>query len=286
MIQFPAHLLYTLHQPPPLFEPGEPLFWDDPHISQQMLAFHLDPATEAASRSPQAIERIVHWLIETLPLAPGAAVLDLGCGPGLYAARLAQRGLGVTGIDYSRRSIAYARQYAAEHGLAIDYRCQDYLTFEDEARYDAVLLIYGDLCPLAPAARDSLLGRVRRALKPGGAFVCDVTTRACRARHGLKNHWYAAESGFWRPGPHLVLEHGFDYPEHDIYLDQFIVIEANGALSVYRNWFQDYTPASITAVLDAQGFTVRGTWADLAGTPYTPGAEWIGVIAERTADGA
>ena len=93
---------------PAPFTPGETLFWDDPHISAQMLAAHLDPTTDAASRRPETIERSVAWIVKTLGLRPGAKLLDLGCGPGLYAARLAQWGLDVTGIDYSRRSIDYA----------------------------------------------------------------------------------------------------------------------------------------------------------------------------------
>jgi SAM-dependent methyltransferase len=212
---------------------------------------------------------------------PGDRVLDLGCGPGLYAAKLAARGLRVTGIDYSRRSVDYARQFAAEHGLTIEYRYQDYLTLDEPPGYDAVLLIYGDLCPLAPEKRDTLLDHVYRALKPGGHFVFDVTTRLLRARYGLQNRWYVAESGFWKPGPHLVLEQGFDYPEHDTYLDQYTVVEADGAISVYRNWFLDYSPATITPVIEARGFTVRGYWNDLMGTPYTDDTEWIGIVAQK-----
>ncbi|HVO71142.1 MAG TPA: class I SAM-dependent methyltransferase [Aggregatilineaceae bacterium] len=273
--------LQQLSVRPPLFAPGEALFWDDPHISQQMLAAHLNPNTEAASRPPDVIDRTVNWLAEVLPLEPGDAVLDLGCGPGLYAERLARRGLRVTGLDYSQRSISYARQVAAEKELGIEYRYQNYLTLDEEAQYDAVLLIYGDLCVLSPEKRDALLDRVHRALKPGGQFAFDVTTRRLRARLGLMNRWYVAESGFWKPGPHLVLEQGFDYPEHDTYLDQYIVIEADGQLSVYRNWFLDYAPDTITPVLEARGFAVRGCWGDLAGSPYTPESEWIGLVARK-----
>ena len=174
----------------------------------------------------------------------------------------------------------YARAYAASSTWRIAYRSR-IPDRQTDAGYDAALLIYGDLCVLAPGVRDALLRAVRRALKPGGRFALDVTTRHLRARAGLRNGWYAAESGFWKPGPHLVLEQGFDYPEHDIYLDQYIVIEQDGTVSVYRNWFQDYTPETITAALEGQGFTVRGLWSDLAGTPYTPGAEWIGLVAEK-----
>ncbi|MFN8598182.1 MAG: class I SAM-dependent methyltransferase [Anaerolineae bacterium] len=68
----------------------------------------------AAASHRGAIDRSVRWLIRTLALQPGEAVLDLGCGPGLYASRLATAGLRVTGVDYSRRSIStpviFARQ--------------------------------------------------------------------------------------------------------------------------------------------------------------------------------
>jgi SAM-dependent methyltransferase len=273
--------LRDLQQPPPPFTPGEPLFWDDPHISAQMLAFHLDPGIDAASRSPETIDRSVAWIATTLGLQPGDAVLDLGCGPGLYASRLAARGLRVTGVDYSRRSIAYASDYARQHGLDIIYRYQNYLELADENQYDGALLIYGDFCPLSPGQRALLLQNVRRALKPGGHFVLDVSTRECRKRHGSRNGWRALESGFWKPGPHLLLEEGIDYPEQNIWLDQAVVIEENGKISIYRNWFQDYTPETITAELQAGGFAFESLWGDLTGELYADSSEWIGLVTRK-----
>lgn len=274
--------LHRLSQPPPLNEPGEPVFWNDPHISQHLLAAHLNPDFEAASRHPDTIDATVDWLLAQLDLDPGAAWLDLGCGPGLYTSRLAARGLRVTGMDFSERSLAYAREYAAAHDLDVAYRFQNYLTLDDAPQYDVVSLIYGDFCPLLPAERATLLARVHRALKPGGRFVLDVSTPTHHARHGLKAGWSAvAEAGFWRPGPHLVLERGFTYPD-DIYLDQFIVLAPDAPQAIYRFWFQDYTPERITAELAAHGFAVRATWGDLTGAPYVPDdSEWLGVVAER-----
>ncbi len=60
--------------------------------------------------------------------------------------------------------------------------------------------------------------------QPGDKFVLDVSTHECRKKHCNKNNWYAAKSGFWKPGPHLVLEEGFDYLEQSIWLDQYTVI--------------------------------------------------------------
>jgi SAM-dependent methyltransferase len=266
-----------LEKPRP-FTPGEPLFLDDPHISAQMLKAHLDPNTDQASRHPETIDRSVKWLIETLDLQSGDSILDLGCGPGLYASRLAQRGLKVTGVDYSRRSIAYAQEYAKLHHLEIEYRYQNYLELADESRFDAALLIYGDFCPLSPEQRGQLLQNIRGALKPGGYFILDVTTPTHRRKYGSTNSRYLVETGFWKPGPHLVLEEGFDYPEQSIFLDQSIVIDEDGDVSVFRNWFQDYTIETITQELEAGGFTVQSAWSDLMGSPLSKNSEWIGLV--------
>ena len=274
--------LIELQQKPESFTPGEPLFWNDPHISKQMLDVHLSPDTDAASRKPEIIDRSVNWMIKTLGLGPGASLLDLGCGPGLYASRFARAGFSVTGVDYSRNSIEYAGKYAKENNLNITYRYQNYLELDDENLYDAAFLIYGDFCPLSPEQRSTLLKNTHRALKPNGYFVLDVTTREHRKRFGNKNGWYAAETGFWKPGSHLVLEEGFDYPEQSIWLDQYTTIEADGKVSVYRNWFQDYTPETIREELQQGDFKVKSLWNDLMGTPITSGTEWIGVVTQRS----
>ncbi|MBE0687488.1 MAG: class I SAM-dependent methyltransferase [Anaerolineaceae bacterium] len=273
--------LIRLQQKTEPFTPGEPLFWNDPHISQQMLAAHLSQNTDAASRKQETIARTVDWLVKYLGLKIGQTVLDLGCGPGLYATRLALQGLQVTGVDYSERSIDYATRAAQEQGLEITYRYQDYLTISDNQQYDLTLLIYGDYYPLSPEQRNQLLQNVLRALKPGGYFVLDVTTRAGRTKFGQKNGWYVLESGFWKPGPHLVLEEGFDYPEQNIYLDQSTVIEADGKISVYRNWFQDFDGDSITRELTRAGLRLDSLWNDLQGTPFSEGGDWIGVVAQK-----
>lgn len=269
-----------LQEKPALFSPGDAQFWVDPYISRQLLKVHLDPSTDAASRSPETIHKTVDWINATLGLKIQDNILDLGCGPGLYAVPLAQQGLKVTGVDFSQNSIDYAIQKAREDGLQITYRCEDYLQLKDEARYDAVLLIFGDFCVLSPANRTKLLVNIRRALKSGGHLVLDVTTPQLRQRVGASEHWYADQAGFWREGHHLVLERGFSYDD-DIHLDQYVIIDEGGEICVYHHWFQDYTPERIREELGANRFQVEGFWGDLMGTSYHAQSEWIGVVARR-----
>jgi SAM-dependent methyltransferase len=274
-------VLIELSRKPELFEPGAFLFWDDPHISKQMLQAHLSRDTEAASRKPEVIDQTVDWLITYLDLSPGQSVLDLGCGPGLYASRLSRKGLEVTGIDYSRGSINYAKAYAREHQLPVAYLYQDFLTIDYRARFDVVMQIYGELCTFSPTQRDRLFAKVHRALKPGGRFVFDVSTGKTRGSSNGSSNWYVGKQGFWKPGPHLVLEQRFDYAEQSVHVDQFIVIEPDGSISLYRNWFVDYSLETITAALEKQGFRVEAAWSDLAGTAYDSDSEWIGIVATQ-----
>ncbi len=94
-------------QKPKLWQRSKEEFWDDEHISKSMLEMHLDPNLELASRKADTIKQSVEWL--STIIAPKSKILDLGCGPGLYTEKLSSLGYDVIGIDYSKRSIAYAK---------------------------------------------------------------------------------------------------------------------------------------------------------------------------------
>jgi len=198
---------------PALFEPGNAPFWDDPYISTQLLKFHLDPSVEAASRAPARIDAQAENLVSSGVLNPGDRLLDLGCGPGLYSLRLARNGLNVTGVDISSHSQNYAIEEARKSALAIDYRQMDFLHLDYESEFDAVLQSYGELNTFSDDVLAELLSHIRASLKPHGLLLFDVTTRAHRKRTAASNRWYVTEGGLWKPGLHLVLEEGFDYPD-------------------------------------------------------------------------
>jgi 2-polyprenyl-3-methyl-5-hydroxy-6-metoxy-1,4-benzoquinol methylase len=91
-----------------------------------MLKAHLDPTWDAASRNHAFIAKSVDWITQIAPPMQYMKLLDLGCGPGLYAERFNTKGYEVTGIDYSHRSLDYARNSALQNGSDITYIYQDY----------------------------------------------------------------------------------------------------------------------------------------------------------------
>jgi SAM-dependent methyltransferase len=245
-----------------------------------MLAAHLDPTTDAASRRPETIAREVDWLVRTLEFGPGAPVLDLGCGPGLYCAALAARGLFLTGIDISGGSLAYARQAAVEAGLDVRYVHGDYRELDECDAYDAALLVYEDFGVLPGPDRAALLLRVHMALRAGGRFVFDaVSTAAARPE---RSAWSASRGdGFWRPGPHLVLERQLDYPELALSCREHVVVEAADTVTLYRIWEQRFSRERLERELAAAGFELERLVGDLTGTLWTPAAETLAVVARR-----
>lgn len=268
--------LRNLTARPALYAPGEAAFWTDPHIAAQMLQLHLDPESESASRKAAQIEQEVAGLFGSGAVRQGDTLLDLGCGPGLYAVALARRGVRVTGLDSSENSLTAARQRAELAGVSLDLRCQDFFALDEVEHYDAIIQVFGEMNVFAPSARDQLLQRLHRALKPGGRLTFDVTTPLARKQYGQGNNWSFQETGFWAAGPHLVLADGFDYPEHQAWVDQYVVVEPDGT-RVFRNWFTDYTPEDIHRFADENGFSVVSLTGGLSMAPLTEDALWIGV---------
>ena len=87
----------TYLKKPTLFEKGETQFWDEPHIAQSMLKAHLNPQMEAATRKLDFVKKSVNWIRNMLPPADYKKLLDLGCGPGIYAELFHTVGYEVTG---------------------------------------------------------------------------------------------------------------------------------------------------------------------------------------------
>jgi len=241
----------------------------------------LDPEEDLASRRPETIDKSVEWITTNLQMAPGSHLLDLGCGPGLYCTRFFERGFKVTGMDYSPRSLKYAQDYAQEHGLDIEYIYQNYLELNLKNQFDAVSLIYCDFCVLPDNDRSTLLGNINQALKPGGYFVFDVHTDKEIEATSPEDYWEYFETGFWKPSPHLVLGNTFVYPQDQVRVSQYVVIEEDGTLSLYRNWIRGYTLEQMRLLLKEHGFSIKVWTGFLTGQLYQDDSTHLAIIAKK-----
>lgn len=247
--------LNKIHErPAPFSRYTAEALWTAPHISRQMLTYHLSQETDLASRRLGTIEKLVGWLDAEVPLR-GKRVVDLGCGPGLYAQALAGRGADVTGIDFSSTSIDYARARAAATGAQIRYRVGNYLDVDLPEAADLIQLIYFDFCVLSPDQRRHLLAKIRKSLKPGGSFLFDFSSLEAFA-HLTEQASFGRRlmDGFWSVEDYFAFQNSFKYEDQALSLDQFTICTAGGTWQVF-NWLQHFSVDAITAELAENGFT-------------------------------
>ncbi len=218
--------------------------WHDPDFSRRMLDEHLSQAHDAASRRLPIVDQQVAWIHETLLAGQPSAILDLGCGPGLYSGRLAALGHTCTGIDFSPASIAHARATT---------RCAyvegDLLTTPFGDGYDLVMLIYGELNAFAPEQAERIVAKAYDALRPGGRLLMEVHRESFVLAAGQQPPtWHSAASGLFADTPYLCLEESFQ--DGRTAITRFFVIDAQtGRTTAYQTMLYAYNQAEYEQLL-------------------------------------
>jgi len=244
--------------------------WADPHRAKQMLAFHLDETIDLSSRNTAFIDASSRWMIDQFELAPGKAVCDFGCGPGLYTARLARSGAKVTGLDFSESSLDHARAQAEAQGQEIDYIQCNYLEFDSDASFDLITMIMCDYCALGPAQRAQLLGIIRQHLKPGGALLLDVYSMAAFAEREETRFYERNQlNHFWCAADYYCFVNSFKYERQAVMLDKYSIFPEQGTPETVYNWLQFFSPERLQQELAAAGLVVDQMYKDVSGAPYS-----------------
>ncbi|XOF33979.1 MAG: methyltransferase domain-containing protein [Candidatus Electrothrix sp. YB6] len=255
--------------------------WTDEHTSKQMLSYHLNEDVDLSSRNSEFIKRSVEWIAAEFNIGNNNRIADFGCGPGLYATALAQHGAQVTGIDFSKRSIDYAKEVAAREQLNINYLNHNYLEFEAEEQFDLIVMIMCDFCALSPTQRKMLLSKFHNMLQPGGSVLLDVNSlSAFEQREESATYELNQLNGFWSPNKYYGFVNTFKYDEEKVILDKYTIIEPERTRQVY-NWFQHFTPEDLENEFVAAGFSIKGLYSDVAGSPYDQKSSEFAVIARK-----
>lgn len=109
-------------------------------------------------------------------ISPRTAV-DLACGTGSVALRLAQRGLQVTAVDLSWEMLMVAQQKAAKADVYPQFACQPLQQLRLPRGVDLAVCALDSIdYILDPKDCEMAIQRVYKALNPGGCFIFDVNT--------------------------------------------------------------------------------------------------------------
>ena len=110
----------------------------------------------------------------------GKQVLDVGCGGGILAESMAQRGATVTGIDAAESPLAVARLHQIDSGVAVDYQqsTAEQLCEHESASYDIVTCM--ELLEHVPEPR-SVVSACAHLVKPQGHVFFSTINRNLKA---------------------------------------------------------------------------------------------------------
>lgn len=272
--------IYNALQKPQLYTKTNNPFWNDEYISRQMLKAHLSPDFEGASRKLSFINQSVEWITQIVSPKDHPLLIDIGCGPGIYAERFFLKGYQVTGIDFSKRSIDYAKKSSSEKGMSIEYLFQNYLEMEIEQVFDFATMIYCDYGALSDIDRKKIMKKSYHCLRQGGKFLLDVFSIAKYNRFQEKQTWEVRpNNGFWRKDKYIALSGYYEYPPN-ITLEQVAIISED-TVTPYYLWTTYFSTANLIKEAEEIGFKVCGIFGDVAGAPYTDNSSTLAILLEK-----
>lgn len=264
------------------WENGGNLPWSNPVFSERMLREHLDESHGAASRNSKERNLILEWLWKRLALQSSSKIIDITCGPGLYAVELAKRGSNVIGIDFSPAAIRHARMLSERE--KVSERCtfveQDILnmSFPPDS-FDATLFLYGQLAVFPIEDAQSLLEQMALLLKPGGKLVVELLDQN-KIDKKESNWWFTDEQGLWGSAPFLHLGERFWLAEEAMSIERYHILHLDsGGLEEITLCDQSYTVQEMVQMLIKAGFSAVDfypAWDDL---PLYDAGEWNVYIA-------
>lgn len=166
---------------------------------------------------------------------PGNRLLDLGCGTGLDAVRMAQRGYYITATDWSQQMARRTHDRATRAGVTervetLELGAHELHRLEAPGQYHGVYSNLGPLNCVPDLAQVSL--ECARLLKPGGALVFTVIGRVCPweiLHYARRGRWARAAVRFTRG----VVPVGLN--------DRVIWTRYYGPREFYRPFARDFT---------------------------------------------
>lgn len=151
--------------------PDDPFNLESVFEADDYLYFYSDSLTDERS------DREVASLVKLLDLRPPMKILDLACGFGRHANRLAALGYSVTGVDQSADFLNLARKHASDMRVDVNYLQVDMRQIEFVEEFDVVIMMFTTFGYFSDSDNFRMLENIARALKPGGLLGFDIPNR-------------------------------------------------------------------------------------------------------------
>ena len=234
----------------------------------------LAPVVFNQERLRQAVTE-VDQVLALLRLPPGAAILDLGCGPGRHSLEFAKRGYRVTGVDRTAVYLGRARAQADEQGLDIEWVQADMREFRRDRAFDGVVSLLTSFGYFEDPADDwRVLSNIVASLKPCGVLVLDLMSKEVLARIFRERDWHEEPDGT------ILLEQrqvAADWGRLDV---RWIVLLGRERRE-HRFSLRLFSAAELQGGLREAGFVETRAYGSLAAASYDHEAQRLVVVAKK-----
>ncbi|MFH8989307.1 class I SAM-dependent methyltransferase [Streptomyces sp. NPDC017940] len=218
-------------------------------------------------------------LLDTSPLLsipPGARVLDLCCGPGVFTVPLARRGYDVTGVDLSPAMLDRARKRAADAGTRVTYVRADAREYEAPGAFDVVLNMFTSFGYFEdPADNARVLRTMHSCLAPGGTLVLDLAGKELLARR-------VTPPKVVRRGEDLVVQTDTVLDDWARMRSDWVLVRGEQVTRADLVWFV-YSAVELRHMVEEAGFGRVEVFGGFDGRPYDENAERLVLRATREA---
>lgn len=216
-------------------------------------------------------------LIETWARSLGGPLLDLACGTGRMALRMAAQGYEVTGVDIMPEMIEQARKKAADRTLSVEWVVSDGRAFHLQKQFPFIfMLCHAWQFFLTREDQEALLARVREHLQPGGCFLFE--TRNPNSHNLLPVHHPGPQTYPTAEGGQFIVTEQKRYdPLTQIqhYTRQHVFLHSDGQRveKTIRVALRYVYPQEVEALLHYNGLQIRtcyGSWQQEPLTATSP----------------
>lgn len=244
-----------------------PAFDTEGLFDEDYLYFYQDFLTDEHSDAQTEL------IWQLLRLEPGMRVLDLACGHGRIANRLAARGCQVTGLDATPLFLDHARADAARRGVEVEYVHGDMRVLPWTGYFDRVINWFTAFGYFDDPDNREVLNQVARAVKPGGQVVFELLNRDWLIRQFQPVRLSAQQ------GDDLMIDRSWLDPLTDRALTERIVVR-NGRVRRIPFFVRLFTFCELRDWLLAAGFD-RVEGYDEKGLPFGLASGRMVVLASR-----
>ena len=205
----------------------------------------------------------------------GNEILDLCCGPGRHAIKLAEEGYNVTAVDKSPYLLNIAKDRCKKDNVNVRFIEEDMRKFSRPGKFDLVINLFTSFGYFEHQEDDeAVLKNIFESLIPGGKVVMELMGKEILARIFQKTISTQLENSSVLIQRHKIMN---DWSKN---LNEWILLKEN-TYKKYSFSHRIYSAVELKSLYRAAGFNKIKVYGSLKGTVYDEEADRLVIVAEK-----